>query len=84
MPASLNTEGRKLTKEGDTVAALNHHFVSVLPKLASKIEQNTNDDPLKHIDNEPNTMRLIPVDDNYVPKVIKQLKNPRYQGLIRF
>ena len=35
MPASLNIEGRKLTKEGDILEALNHHFVSVGPKLAS-------------------------------------------------
>ena len=58
MPASLNIEGRKVAKEGDILESLNHHFVSVGPKLASKIEQNANDDPLKHIDNEPNTMRL--------------------------
>ena len=80
MPASLNIEGRKLTKEGDILEALNHHFVSVGPKLASKIEQNANDDPLKHIDSEPNTMRLTPVDDNYVPKAIKQLKNGKAPG----
>ena len=53
--------------------ALNHHFVSVGPQLASKIEQNASEDPIKHIDDEPNTMRLIPVDENYVPKAIKQL-----------
>ena len=80
MPASLNIEGRKLTKEGDILEALNHHFVSVGPKLASKIEQNANDDPLKHIDNEPNTMRLTPVDDNYVHKGIEQLKNGKAPG----
>ena len=80
MPVSLNIEGRKLNKEGDIMEALNHHFVSVEQKLASKIEQNANDDPHKHIDNEPNTMRLSPVDDNYVPKAIKQLKNGKAPG----
>ena len=80
MPASLNIEGRKLTKEGDIVEALNHHFVPIGPKLASKIEQNVNDDPLKHIDNEANTMRLAPVDDNYVPKAIMQPKNGKAPG----
>ena len=80
MPASLNIEGRKLTNEGVIVEALNHHFVSIGPKLASKIEQNVNDDPLKHIDNEPNTMRLPPVDDNYVHKAIKKLKNGKAPG----
>ena len=80
MPASLNIEGRKLTKEGDTLEASNHHFVSVGPTLASKIEQNANDDPLKHVDNEPDTMRLTQVDDNYVPKAIKQLKNGKAPG----
>ena len=66
MPVSLNIEGRKLTKERDILEALNHHFVSVGPKLASKTEKNANDDPLQHIANEPNMMRLTPVDDNYV------------------
>ena len=80
MPASLDIGGKKLTKEGDIVEALNHHFVSVGPKLASKIEQNANDDPLQHINNEPTTMRLTPVDDNYVPKAIKQLKNGKAPG----
>ena len=47
MPAGLNTEGGKITKGGDIVEAFNHHFVSIGPKLASKIEQNANDDPLK-------------------------------------
>lgn len=84
IPASLDIDGKKLTKEGDIVEALNHHFVSVGPKLASKIEQNTNDDPLKHIDNERNTMRLTPVDEDYVPRAIKQLKMARPQDLIRF
>ena len=32
-----------------------NHFVSVGPTLASEIEQKANDDPLKKIDNEPNT-----------------------------
>ena len=80
MPESWNIEGRKLTKERGISEASNHHFVSVGPKLASKIEQNVNDDPLKHIDNEPNTMRLAPVDDNYIPKAIKQLKNGKAPG----
>ena len=80
MPASLNIEGRKITKDSDILEALNHHFVSVGPKLASKIEQNASNDPLKHIDNEPNTMRLTPVDDNYVPKAIRQLKNGKAPG----
>ena len=81
MLASLNIKDRKLTKEGDILDALNHHFVSVGPKLASKIEQNVNDDPLKHIDNEPpNTMWLTPVDDNYVPKSIKQLQSGKALG----
>ena len=80
MPASLDIGGKKLTKEGDIVEALNHHFVSVGPKLASKLEQNANDDPLQHINNEPTTMRLTPVDDNYVPKAIKQLKNGKAPG----
>ena len=49
---------KKLANEGDKVEALNHQFVSVGPKLATKIEQKANDDPLKHVDDEPNTTRL--------------------------
>ena len=58
--------------QGDTplVDALNQRFVLAGSKLASKIEQNVNDDPLQHIDNEPNTMRLSPVDNNYVSEAL--------------
>ena len=45
--SSLDVEGNRITKEANIAEALNHHFVTVGPKLASKIEQRTNDDPLK-------------------------------------
>ena len=64
MSVSLNIEGRKITKEGDIMEALNHHFAAVGPKLSRKIEQNaTKDNPLKPIDHEPSKMRLTPVDN---------------------
>ena len=80
LPSSLSIKDRKLTKEGNILETLNHRFVSVAPKRASKIEQNAIDDPLKYIDNEANTMSLTPVDNNYVPKATKQLKNFKAPG----
>ena len=76
IPTILNiVEGKTLSRERDIVQALNHHFVSVEPKLVDEIEQNSNDDPLKHITQAESSMNFIPVDCNYVRKAIKQLKN---------
>ena len=47
--SSLDVEGTRITKEANIAEALNHHFVTVGSKLASKIEQRTNDDPLKYV-----------------------------------
>ena len=44
--SSLDVEENRITKEANIAEARNHHFVTVGPKLASKIEQRTNDDPL--------------------------------------
>ena len=41
MPTSLAIEGKRLSKERNIAEALNH-FVSVGPKLADQIEQNSN------------------------------------------
>ncbi len=80
MPTNLEAHNKRLTNERDIVQALNNHFVSVGPKLASKIEEKANDDPLEHIDEETNTMRLTTVNDHYVPNAIKQLKNGKAPG----
>ena len=53
MPASLSIEGRKLTKEGDIVEASKDHFVSIGPKLASKLEQNVNDETRRQLMTTP-------------------------------
>ena len=53
-----------------SVGPLNHHFVSVGLKLADQIEQNSDDDPLKHIAQEESSMSFTPVDCNYVRKAI--------------
>ena len=34
----LDVEGNRITKEADIAEALNHHFVTVGPKLAGKIK----------------------------------------------
>ena len=80
MPTSLTIEGKKLGVERDIVEVLDHHFASVGPKLADHIEQNSNEDPLKHIAQEESSMSFTPVDCNYVCKAIQQLKNGRALG----
>ena len=60
--------------------ALNHHFVSVGQNLEGQIEQNSNDDPLKHITQEENSISFTPVDCNYLRKAIQQRKNGKSPG----
>ena len=50
------------------------------PKLAGQIEQNSNDDPLKHITQEESSISVTPVDCNYVHKAIQKLKNGKAPG----
>ena len=64
IPTSLTVEGKKLIRERDVLQALNHHFVSVGQNLAGQIEQNSNDDPLKHITQEESSISFTPVDCN--------------------
>ena len=66
--------------ERDLMEALNHHFVSVGPKLADQIGQNSDDDPLKHVAQEEGSMSFTLVDCNYVRKAIQQLKNGKEPG----
>ena len=75
IPTSLAVEGKSLSRARDVLQALNYHFVSVGQHLAVQIEQNSNDDPLKHITQEESSVNFTPVDSNYVHKAIKQLKN---------
>ena len=80
IPTSLTVEGKRLSRERDLVQALNHHFVSVGQTLACQIEQNSNDDPLKHISQEESSINFTPVDCNYVRKAIQQLKHGKAPG----
>ena len=63
---SLDFGGNRLAKEGDIVEALDHHFVTVGPKLADEIQQRINDDPLIHVAKESNTMKLNSVIDTFI------------------
>ena len=71
----LDVEGNRITKEADIAEALNHHFVTVGQKLAGKIEQRTNDDPLKYVVKQSSVMKFNLVSDIFILNSIKQLKN---------
>ena len=73
--SSLEVEGQTITNERDIAVSLNHHFVIVGPKLASKLESKPDDDSLKHINHQQNTMLFVPIDDAYVLNAIRQLTN---------
>ena len=78
--SSIDVEGKTITKEKDIAVALNHHFTTIGPKLASKLESRSDDDPLKHINAQQNKMMFVPVDETYVLNAIKQLKNGKAPG----
>jgi len=80
IPRSLTVEGKRLSRETDVLQALSHHFVSVGQNLAGQIQQNSNDDPLKHITQEESSISFTPVDCNYVRKAIQPLKNRKASG----
>ena len=81
--SSIDVEGKTITKEKDIAEALNHHFTTIGPKLASKLESRSDDDPLKHINAQQNKMMFVPVDETYVLNAIKQLKMAKHQDQIR-
>ena len=76
----LDVEGNRITKEADIAEALSHHFVTVGPKLAGKIEQRTNDDPLKYVVKQSSVMKFNLVSDIFILNSIKQLKNGKAPG----
>ena len=78
--SSLDVEGIGITKEASIAEALNHHFVTVGSKLASKIEQWTNDDPLKCVVQQASVMKFNFVKDAFIHNSIKQLKNGKAPG----
>ena len=80
IPSSLELEGKRSTKEPDILEALNHHFTSIGPKLAQRIEVRSDDEWLQNITTEPNNMILGTIDENYILDAINQLKNGKASG----
>ena len=78
--SSLEVEGKTNTNEKDIAESLNHHFVTVGPKLASKLESKPDDDSLKHISYQQNAMIFVPIADAYVQNAIRQLKIGKAPG----
>ena len=76
----LDVEGNRITNEADIAEALNHHFVTVGPKLAGKIEQRTNDDPLNYVVKQSSVKKFNLVSDIFILNSIKQLKNGKAPG----
>ena len=54
------------------------------PKLAGKIEQWTNDDPLKYVVKQSSVMKFNLVSDIFILNSIKQLKNGKAPGPDKF
>ena len=73
-------QDKVLTRKRDIAQALNHHFVTVGPKLSSKTESRQDDDPVGHFKSQANDMAFTPVDDATVPKAIKSLKGGKSPG----
>ena len=80
IPSSLEFERKRLTREPDILEAFNHHFTSIGPKLAQKIEVRSDDDCLQNITTESNTMIFGTIDENYILDAISQLKNGKASG----
>ena len=80
IPSSLEFEGKRLTKEPDILEAFNHHFTSIGPILAQKIEVRNDDDCLQNITTEPNNMIFGTIDENYILDAINQLKHGKASG----
>ena len=73
-------EGKRLTREPDILEAFNHHFTSIGPRLAQKIEVRSDDDCLQNITTESNNMIFGTIDENYILDAISQLKNGKASG----
>ena len=78
--SSLEIDGKYLTRERDVVEAMNHHFVSVGPKLAEKITSKPGDDCLRYINSESNGMVFKSVDETHMANAIRKLKNGKAAG----
>ena len=81
---SLDVQDKVLTRKRDIAQALNHHFVTVGPKLSSKIESRQDDDPVGHFKSQTNDIVFTQVDSATVLKAIKSLKNENHRDLTKF
>ena len=73
--SSLEVERKTITNEKNIAESLNHHFVTVGPKLASKLEFKPDDDSLKHTNYQQNTIIFVSIDGTNMLNAIRQLKN---------
>ena len=73
-----------LTRERGIAHALNHHFVTVGPKLSNTIESLPNDDPVSHFKIHTNDLIFTPVSVTTVLNVIINLKNGKSPGPMGF
>ena len=78
--SSLEFERKRLTRESDVLEVFNHHFTSIGPKLAQKIEARNDNDYFQNITIESNNMIFKTVDENYILDAINQLKNGSVSG----
>ena len=78
--SSIESNGKIVTKEYDILEVLNSHFVSVGPNLAKGIETKPDDDCLKHITPQNNTMVFKTVQDKYILDAINRLEKRKASG----
>ena len=78
--SNLEIDGKCLTRERDVLEAINHHFVSVGPKLAEKIASKQGDDCLRYINSESNEKVFKYVEETYMANAIRKLKNGKAAG----
>ena len=72
--SSLEIEGKYFTRERDILEALNQHFVSVDPNLATKIIAKPGDDCLQTITSEQKEMNFKTVSSMHI---VSEIKEPR-------
>ena len=77
---SLNVQGKVLTRQRDIAQTLNHHFVTVGPKLSNKIESLPDTDPVSQFKIHTNDLTFTPVSVTTVLTVIKNLKSGKSPG----
>ena len=82
---SVTLNGRKYVRPDEIAEAFNEHFVTIGPKLASKIEAPTDADPMAYVRNVVKDKRLPKflfkhVEVSYVKQEINKLKTSKSPG----